>query len=62
MGLRSQIESAERRLNKVLPVVAPPTLKMNIYTEEKWNNKKPIEEDQWALSLIIEEKRPLIGN
>ena len=59
MGLRSQIESAERRLNKVLPVVAPPTLKMNIYTEEKWNNKKPIEEDQWALSLIIEEKRPL---
>ena len=53
MGLRSQIESAERRLNKVLPVVAPPTLKMNIYTEEEWNNKKPIEEDQWALSLII---------
>ncbi len=62
MGLRSQIESAERRLNKVLPVVAPPTLKMNIYSEEEWNNKKPIEEDQWALSLIIEDKRPLIGN
>ena len=62
MGLRSQIESAERRLNKVLPVVAPPTLKINIYTEEEWNNKNPIEEDQWALSLIIEEKRPLIGN
>ena len=62
MGIRSQIESAERRLNKVLPVVAPPTLKMNIYSEEEWNNKKPIEEDQWALSLIIEEKRPLIGN
>ena len=60
MGLRSQIESAERRLNKVLPVVAPPTLKMNIYTEEEWNNKKPIEEDQWALNLIIEEKRPLM--
>ena len=59
MGLRSQIESAERRLNKVLPVVAPPTLKMNIYSEEEWSNKKPIEEDQWALSLIIEEKRPL---
>ena len=62
MGLRSQIESAERRLNKVLPVVAPPTLKINIYTEEEWNNKKPIEEDQWAVSLIIEEKRPLIAN
>jgi len=62
MSLSSLIDSAERRLNKVLPVVAPPTLKMNIYTEEEWNNKKPIEEDQWALSLIIEEKRPLIGN
>ena len=62
MSLTSQIDSAERRLNRVLPVVAPPTLKMNIYTEKKWNNKKPIEEDQWALSLIIEEKRPLIGN
>ena len=62
MSLSSLIDSAERRLNRVLPVVAPPTLKMNIYTEEEWDNKKPIEEDQWALSLIIEEKRPLIGN
>ena len=62
MSLSSLIDSAERRLNRVLPVVAPPTLKVNIYTEEEWNNKKPIEEDQWALSLIIEEKRPLIGN
>ena len=59
MGLRSQIESAERRLNKVLPVVAPPTLKMNVHTQEEWDNKKPIEENQWALNLIIEEKRPL---
>ena len=57
MGLRSQIESAERRLNKVLPVVAPPTLKMNIYSEEEWNNKKPIEEDQSAINLVIEENR-----
>ena len=62
MSLSPLIDSAERRLNRVLPVVAPPTLKMNIYSEEEWNNKKPIEEDQWALSLIIEEKRPLIGN
>ena len=60
MGLRSQIESAERRLNKVLPVVAPPTLKMNIYSEEEWNNKKPTSKSQWELDLIIEEKRPLM--
>ncbi len=62
MGIRSQIESAERRLNKVLPIVSPPQLSLNIFSEKEWNNKKPIEEDQWALSLIIEEKRPLIGN
>ena len=62
MSLTSQIDSAERRLNRVLPVVAPPQLSLNIFSEKEWNNKKPIEEDQWALSLIIEEKRPLIGN
>ena len=62
MDLTRDIDSFKRRLNKVAPRVDPPKLKMNIFTEEEWNNKKPIEEDQWALSLIIEEKRPLIGN
>ena len=59
MGLRSQIESAERRLNKVLAVVSPPQLSLNVFSEKECNNKKPIEENQWALNLIIEEKRPL---
>ena len=59
MGLRSQIESAERRLNKVLPVVSTPQLSLNVFSEKEWKNKKPIEENQWALNLIIEEKRPL---
>ena len=59
MGFRSQIESAERRLNKVLPVVSPPTLKMNIFNEKEWNNKKPTDQSQWELNLVIEEKRPL---
>ena len=59
MDLTRDIDSFKRRLNKVAPRVDPPKLKMNIFTEEEWNNKKPIEEDQWALSLIIEEKRPL---
>ena len=62
MDLTRDIDAAKRRLNKIAPKVNPPELKMNIYSEEEWNNKKPIEEDQWALSLIIEEKRPLIGN
>ena len=62
MGLTSQIDSAGRRLNKIIPVVNPPTLKIYIFTEKEWNNKKPIgKKDQWALGLIIEEKRPLIG-
>ena len=60
MDLTRDIDSFKRRLNKVAPRVDPPKLKMNIFTEEEWNNKKPIEEDQWALTLIIEEKRPLM--
>ena len=62
MGLSAQIDNAERRLNKVLPVVAPPELTLNVFSEEEWNNKKPIEENQWALNLVIEAKRPLIEN
>ncbi len=60
MDLTRDIDSFKRRLNKVAPRVDPPKLKMNIFTEEEWNNKKTIEEDQWALTLIIEEKRPLM--
>ena len=60
MDLTRDIDSFKRRLNRVAPRVDPPKLKMNIFTEEEWNNKKPIEEDQWALTLIIEEKRPLM--
>ena len=57
MSLDLQLDTARRRLNKVLPVVAPPTLKMNIYTEEEWNNKKPTRQSKWELNLVIEEKR-----
>ena len=60
MDLSRDIDSFKRRLKKIIPAVNPPKLKMNIFTEEEWNNKKPIEKDQWALTLIIEEKRPLM--
>ena len=60
MGLERELEAMRRRLNRIAPIKSPPKLSMNILTQEEWNNKKPIEEDQWALSLIIEEKRPLI--
>ena len=61
MDLTRDIDSYKRRLNKIAPVKHPPTLKMNIFTEEEWNNKKPTDQSQWELNLIIEDKRPLIG-
>ena len=60
MDLTRDIDSFKRRLNKIAPVKNPPTLKMNIYPEEEWNNKKPTSKSQWELDLIIEEKRPLM--
>ena len=60
MDLTRDIDSFKRRLNKIAPVKNPPTLKMNIYSEKEWNNKKPTSKSQWELDLIIEEKRPLM--
>ena len=59
MDLTRDIDAAKRRLNKIAPKVNPPELKMNIYSEEEWNNKKPTDKSQWELNLVIEEKRPL---
>ena len=60
MDLSRDIDSFKRRLKKIIPAVNPPKLKMNIYSEEEWNNKKPTSKSQWELDLIIEEKRPLM--
>ena len=60
MDLTRDIDSFKRRLNKIAPVKNPPTLKMNIYSEEEWNNKKPTSKSQWELNLVIEKKRPLM--
>ena len=60
MDLTRDIDSYKRRLNKIAPVKNPPTLKMNIFTEEEWNNKKPTKPSPWELNLIIEGKRPLM--
>ena len=60
MDLTRDIDSFKRRLNKIAPVKNPPTLKMNIYSEEEWNNKKPTSKSPWELNLVIEEKRPLM--
>ena len=61
MDLSRDIESIKRRVRKIAKAENPPELKMNIFTEEEWNNKKPTDQSQWELNLVIEDKRPLIG-
>ena len=56
MGIERELEAMRRRLNRIAPIKSPPDLKMNILTEEEWNNKKPTEQSQWELNLIIEDK------
>ena len=60
MDLTRDIDSIKRRVRKIAKAENPPELSLRIFTEKERNNKKPIEEDQWALNLIIEEKRPLM--
>ena len=62
MDLSRELDACKRRINKIAPAVNPPELKMNIYSEEEWDNKKPTCQSKWELNLVIEEKRPLIGN
>ena len=56
MGLERELEAMRRRLNRIAPIKSPPDLKMDILTQEEWNNKKPTEQSQWELNLIIEDK------
>ena len=60
MGLDRELEAMRRRLNRIAPIKSPPELKMNIYSETEWNNKKPTSKSQWEIDLVIEEKRPLM--
>ena len=56
MGLERELEAMRRRLNRIAPIKSPPDLKMNILTQQEWNNKKPTDQSQWELNLIIEDK------
>ena len=42
MALDREIEAMRRKLLQIAPVVDPPTLKMNVYTQEEWDNKNPL--------------------
>ena len=57
MGLERELEAMRRRLNRIAPSVSPPELKVNIFNESDYKNKKiPLSESKWELNLIIEEK------
>ena len=68
MGLTALIDSAKRRTRRIAPVKRPPELKLNILSEFEFKYSCPIKnpkdhkQSPWELNLIIEEKRPLIGN
>ena len=56
MDLTRDIDSIKRRVRKIAKAENPPELSLRIFTEEEWNNKKPTEQSQWELNLIIEDK------
>ena len=60
MRLDNQINALQRRANKIIKVVNPPELKLHIFNESYYNDKKiPLAQSQWEMNIVIEEKRPL---
>ena len=60
MDLTRDIDSIKRRVRKIAKAENHPELSLRIFTEKECNNKKPTDQSQWELNLIIEEKRPLM--
>ena len=59
MGLERELEVLRRRVRRIGKAVNPPQLSVHIFNE---GEKNPTGDSPWELSIIIEEKRPLIGN
>ena len=60
MRLDNQINALQRRANKIIKVVNPPELKLHIFNESDYKDKKiPLAHSQWEMNIVIEEKRPL---
>ena len=60
MRLDNQINALQRRANKIIKVVNPPELKLHIFNESDYKDKKiPLAQNQWEMNIVIEEKRPL---
>ena len=57
MGLERELESLKKRLRRQIPLVSTPKLKMNIFNEADYKDKKiPLSSSPWELNLIIEDK------
>ena len=60
MRLDNQINALQRRANKIIKVVNPPELKLHIFNESDYKDKRiPLAQSQWEMNIVIEEKRPL---
>ena len=58
MRLDNQINALQRRANKIIKVVNPPELKLHIFNESDYKDKKiPLAQSQWEMNIVIEEKR-----
>ena len=57
MRLDAQINALQRRANKIIKVVNPPELKLHIFNESDYKNKKiPLAQSQWEMNIVIEKK------
>ena len=56
MALDREIEAMRRKLLQMVPVIDPPTLRMNVHTQEERDNKKPTSKSQSEIDLVTESK------
>ena len=57
MRLDNQINALQRRANKIIKVVNPPELKLHIFNESDYKDKKiPLAQSQWEMNILIEKK------
>ena len=53
MNSKSELSRLQARLNKIAPIISPPTLSMKIVSDAK---EIPVELDQWTMPIVIESK------
>ena len=57
MGLERDIASMRRRLNKIVPIVKPPTLSMTVISGDD-----PVPaSSHWNMTIYIESKKETLG-